>query len=143
MSKEEAIRLLKESGAINWPGGPAWSIRVDDAERLVALARAPQAGWVMVPKEPTDAMIQAMQASMYDDGPVKRGHIEYALWEQVYGDLLAAASQAQPEPPAGWVMVPKEPTEEMIEAGWIDKEDVSPREIWWAMLAAAPNAQEE
>jgi hypothetical protein len=82
MSKEEAIRLLKESGAINWPGGPAWSIRVDDAERLVALARAPQDGWVMVPKEPT---------------------------------------------------------EEMIEAGWIDKEDVSPREIWWAMLAAAPS----
>lgn len=40
--------------------------------------------------------------------------------------------------PTGWKLVPVEATEEMEAAGWIDKEDVSPSEIYWAMLAAAP-----
>lgn len=37
-----------------------------------------------------------------------------------------------------WVLVPVEPTPAMVEAGWIDKEDVTPGEIWVAMLSAAP-----
>jgi hypothetical protein len=40
--------------------------------------------------------------------------------------------------PEGWQLVPKVPTEEMEEAGWIDKEDVCPCDIYTAMLAAAP-----
>jgi len=32
----------------------------------------------------------------------------------------------------------KEPTPEMVEAGWIDKEDVDPGEIFNAMLSASP-----
>ena len=40
--------------------------------------------------------------------------------------------------PEGWVVVPREATEVMVEAGWIDKEDVNPDEIWSAMLASAP-----
>ena len=105
-AKAEALRLAKEAGfLVNVETNPLFVcvdrdvIRELEASfvRLIALARAPQAGWVLVPKEPTDAMIQAMQASMYDDGPAKRGHIEYALWEQVYGDLLAAAPNAQEE----------------------------------------------
>lgn len=37
-----------------------------------------------------------------------------------------------------WKLVPREATEEMIAVGWIDKEDVSPDEIWYAMQAASP-----
>ena len=40
---------------------------------------------------------------------------------------------------AGYRIVPKEPTEEQIAAGWIDKEDVNPDEIYRAMLDAAPS----
>ncbi len=40
------------------------------------------------------------------------------------------------------VAVPKVPTEEMIEAGWIDKEDTNPDDIYYAMLAASPFAKE-
>ena len=41
---------------------------------------------------------------------------------------------------AGMVLVPREATERMQDAGWIDKEDVSPAEIWRAMIAAATEA---
>ncbi len=40
--------------------------------------------------------------------------------------------------PAGWKLVPVEPTELMSVAGWIDKEEVYPDDIYRAMLAAAP-----
>jgi hypothetical protein len=38
--------------------------------------------------------------------------------------------------PEGMVLVPEEPTEAMVNAGWIDKEDVNPDDIYRAMLAA-------
>lgn len=38
---------------------------------------------------------------------------------------------------ASYVVVPREPTAEMIAAGWIDKEDVNPDDIYRAMLAAS------
>jgi hypothetical protein len=41
------------------------------------------------------------------------------------------------------VLVPREPTEAMIEAGWIDKEDVDPQDIYRAMLAAATPAPQQ
>lgn len=41
--------------------------------------------------------------------------------------------------PEGWQLVPVNPTDVMVEAGWIDKEDVTPFEIYVAMLAAAPS----
>ena len=37
-----------------------------------------------------------------------------------------------------WRMVPVEATEPMESAGWIDKEDVCPCDIYAAMLVAAP-----
>lgn len=40
--------------------------------------------------------------------------------------------------PPGWRLVPVAPTQEMIRAGWIDKEDVNPDDIYGAMIAAAP-----
>lgn len=53
--------------------------------------------------------------------------------------LPAADRQALAEwiAPPGMVLVPREPTEAMCDAGWIDKEDVTPKEIYHAMLAAA------
>lgn len=43
---------------------------------------------------------------------------------------------------AGMRIVPSEPTEAMIAAGWIDKEDVNPDDIYCAMLAATPQGRE-
>jgi len=40
--------------------------------------------------------------------------------------------------PEGWRLLPTVATSEMTSAGWIDKEDVCPSEIWWAMQNAAP-----
>jgi hypothetical protein len=50
---------------------------------------------------------------------------------------IAAALRAAPE---GFVMVPVEPTEEMLRAGWRDEGDygVSVGSIYKAMLAARP-----
>ena len=42
-------------------------------------------------------------------------------------------------PGLGLAVVPTVATENMISAGWIDKEDVDPGEIWQAMGAAAPS----
>jgi len=41
----------------------------------------------------------------------------------------------------GMVVVPVEPTEAMKAAGWIDKEDVNPADIYCAMLAARPEQE--
>jgi len=41
----------------------------------------------------------------------------------------------------GMVVVPAEPTEAMKAAGWIDKEDVNPADIYCAMLAARPEQE--
>jgi hypothetical protein len=43
-------------------------------------------------------------------------------------------------PAAGFAVVPLEPTEEMQQAGWIDKEDVDPKDIYRAMIATRPGA---
>lgn len=66
------------------------------------------------------------------------------LWKDAehtgkYIDALRAALSAPP----GWQLVPVEPTQEMVRAGWIDKEDTNPDDIWAAMLAAAPSPQEQ
>ena len=65
--------------------------------------------------------------------------------EPIGTDARAIAAwnrRSRPPAPAapvdGWRLVPVEPTDEMIAAGWIDKEDVGTEEIWQAMLAAAP-----
>ena len=42
-----------------------------------------------------------------------------------------------------WKWVPAEPTDVMVAAGWIDKEDVGPDDIYRAMLAAAPTPPAE
>lgn len=49
-----------------------------------------------------------------------------------------APAMVEPLNTKAWVMVPAEPTPAMVEAGWIDKEDVTPGEIWASMLLASP-----
>jgi hypothetical protein len=55
-----------------------------------------------------------------------------------------AAYEAAKGGPAGWVMVPREPTEEMCSAGYMALLALGKRETseqWKAMLAAAPAAK--
>jgi len=47
-----------------------------------------------------------------------------------------------PKVPAGWQLVPKEPTEYMEKAGW-EASDMYPAEIYRSMLAAAPKGETE
>lgn len=54
---------------------------------------------------------------------------------EALGAELAALRACAPD---GWKLVPVQATPEMEAAGWIDKEDVCPCEIYAAMLAAAP-----
>ncbi|HFP9266832.1 TPA: hypothetical protein ACHOYZ_002852 [Klebsiella michiganensis] len=54
---------------------------------------------------------------------------------------LRESSQSAPVVPDGYVMVPKEPTEEMIDAGWLHfmgTKNPSSKGTYKAMLAAAP-----
>ncbi len=63
------------------------------------------------------------------------------VWADVPGKLRAAMLQAGNSPviPDGYVMVPKEPTEEMNEAGWAAmNEHYAINPTYRAMLAAAP-----
>jgi hypothetical protein len=52
--------------------------------------------------------------------------------------MSSATKAPGAEGPGDWVLVPREPTEEMVQAGWIDKEDVDPDDIYRAMIASAP-----
>ena len=80
---------------------------------------------------PRDKLIEAMaQARCGWCDPVCTGCREGMAF------VLDAALAALPG--LGLRVVPVEATEAMIEQGWIDKEDVTPAEIYRAMLAAAP-----
>lgn len=74
------------------------------------------------------------------DGDVKSviGNIMRAKFDEEWSPRASSEPAVGVADKEGWKLVPIEPTEEMIAAGWIDKEDVSPREIYWAMLSAAP-----
>ncbi|MFG1302118.1 hypothetical protein V5F49_20220 [Xanthobacter sp. V3C-3] len=108
---------------------------------------------------PLDANLKHRYLDVIKEGEMAResgtgspyhGHsLEHCLhavgW--VHRDLRIALDQAKSHPapaqepvavPAGWKLVPETPTEEMQRAGWIDKEDVTPADIYGAMLAAAP-----
>ncbi|KTS30888.1 hypothetical protein NS228_06045 [Methylobacterium indicum] len=66
--------------------------------------------------------------------------------EVTTGYVVAPASTVQPPSSQesgvgeteGWVLLPREPTPEMIAAGWANEEDVGSDDIWAAMIAAAP-----
>lgn len=109
----------------------------------------PVAGWRMVPVEPTPEMIEKGLRRIEKARPQWADEYTTGVRERLRNDLaLDYREMINAAPPAattqgGWVLVPKEPTQEMIDAGWIDKEDVTPREIWIAMRNAAPPAESD
>lgn len=71
--------------------------------------------------------------------PVDRAWVSYAEWKNLQYALALALT-----PPEGWVLVPVEPTEEMIAAAWRygDGDDApDPVYSWRAMLAARPEVK--
>ena len=118
--RDEALRLAKEAGF-----HPERWTRKEDLDRLfvlVALARAPAGG-------PSDC------PTCFKAG-----------YSQAQED--ARASAAPQEPPPGWVMVPREPTIDMVvamSARWITADGGSVNHsmecIYRAMLADAPQPQ--
>lgn len=71
----------------------------------------------------------------------------HSLHRKIRDAIRSATSEAVPD---GWVLVPREPTQEMIEANgrsicdegnaWLERDA---RTTWAAMLAAAPNPKPE
>lgn len=75
------------------------------------------------------------------DGKVFKHPVTQALWR-----MYQAAPAGIPMIPDGYVMVPKEPTKEMIDAGWLyfmGAKSPSSKGAYKAMLAAAPQPQNE
>lgn len=72
-------------------------------------------------------------ASMGQDGFVRPAIANRMI------ELRAALAEAERR---GWVMVPKEPTEAMMEAAWVPDVEDFPDEPYKAMLAAAPKAED-
>jgi hypothetical protein len=92
-------------------------------------------------RDEAERLLYAFQAAAIDaytqhDGPSELD----TKREQARAAVIAAMTRATPP---GWKLVPETPTEEMEAAGWIDKEDVCPCDIYAAMLAAAPEAPKE
>jgi hypothetical protein len=89
---------------------------------------------------------QGINARIVDGGPKPLGRHGFNLqidgWFKLI-DLSVCPRQSAPTPTISggeMVSVPRVATEAMIEAGWIDKEDVDPQDIWAAMVEAAPAA---
>lgn len=57
---------------------------------------AMQAGMVMVPREPTPEMIQAMEDRQVEGASyIAENSIQYALWKEVYAAMISAAPSAR------------------------------------------------
>ncbi|MBR8228055.1 hypothetical protein KDX05_06985 [Burkholderia vietnamiensis] len=115
-------------------------------QAIAALSRSPAmaseavaipAGYALVPIEPTEKMIDEAKRYAWI---TEEDATEAGIWRH----MLAAAPQSVPAAiPAGWQLVPVEPTEEMKLAGLrADDRDRQPRDQllvqWDAMLAAVP-----
>lgn len=98
--------------------------------------------WQLVPKRPTNEMLQASVDATYNIGrwPQTTGEVH----ELRYQAMLAAAPSY---PSDGWQLVPKEPATEMIKAGdkaggsatGVPQQFPVTESVWRAMLAAAPS----
>ncbi len=78
----------------------------------------------------------------YPDMSIRDAIIRAAWWNHCRAAMLQAGNS--PVIPEGYVMVPKEPTKEMIDAGWLHfmgTKNPSSKGTYKAMLAAAPQPQ--
>lgn len=54
--------------------------------------------WILVPREPTAEMIQAMEDRQIEGATyISENSIQYALWKEVYKAMLLAVPQEQPK----------------------------------------------
>lgn len=72
----------------------------------------------------------------YPDMSIRDAIIRAAWWNHCRAAMLQAGNS--PVIPDGYVMVPKEPTDEMLAASYMFAHVDATRESWLAMLAAAP-----
>lgn len=83
----------------------------------------------------------AFDLTRFDDADYESEYTELET-ESAWEAWQARAALSAPAVPPGWVLVPVEPTPEMLTEGdqktWI----FPARECWEAMLAAAPSAKE-
>lgn len=73
-----------------------------------------------------------------DMSSIERGTVAMRAWNACRAAMLQAGNS--PVIPGGYVMVPKEPTKEMIDAGWLHfmgTKNPSSKGTYKAMLAAA------
>lgn len=76
------------------------------------------------PRELEERVASAMWALMYPDHPWDAGeYVGKDMYRLQAKAALAVVREAL-----------REPTPEMKQAGWIDKEDVDPEDIWCAMF---------
>lgn len=96
---------------------------------------------------PTAGAIAAYETRYPDGSLSETSDNTIEAWNRVAAAVCLAEKPAPDSTRTGdegtdWVLVPAKPTEEMIAAGWIDKEDVDPDDIYRAMIAARPAAPE-
>lgn len=96
-------------------------------------------GWKLVPKE-IAAVLQAI-IDDFDDG---RGYtnLDDELADRARAALVLLAAVPQTAIPDGWQLVPKEPTPEMMQAGFDVRGGHMYGATYRAMLAAAPKPGE-
>jgi hypothetical protein len=76
---------------------------------------------------PREILAHMLNTGLYGFG----GRVRASARMKIADGMLAALDAA------GYVIVPKEPTQEMIEAGWAAAHDESAAECWRDMLAAS------
>ena len=156
MSREEDAYVIERMGKLlaeiaiivngAEPHDTLWSYH-DLPEKVRALKQAQQPAaaavppdYALVPKDihPLEGNgrpeVERLLAEGPGKGPEKEDpHDFYSRW---WGLLVAAATQAPPAAvvPPGYALVPVEPTEAMLDAGWLAG---STSRVWAAMLAAA------
>ena len=72
-------------------------------------------------------LLPKIEAALYGENDLTNGEV---------ASIVSTLELLRPIAAGTSVIVPIEPTEKMIKAGWIDKEDVDPDEIYAAMIAA-------
>ncbi|WP_224260059.1 DUF3850 domain-containing protein [Klebsiella michiganensis] len=141
----EPVGEFYEDGPLNW-------YQISDGDRVPDSRRIPlyrHAQQPVVPDDVLDALqkVARIRLDMNDFDGDRRGiadclgDAEEALIEVVNRRAAMLQGGNSPVIPEGYVMVPKEPTKEMIDAGWLHfmgTKNPSSKGTYKAMLAAAP-----
>lgn len=129
---ELAQSLKRRAASANEFGEGLFFIKADDVLALVeALEKAQQP--VVPPMQHWEELCRE-----HPDMSIGDAIIRAAWWNHCRAAMLQAGNS--PVIPGGYVMVPKEPTKEMIDAGWLHfmgTKNPSSKGTYKAMLAAA------